>query len=95
MEDPLPGEGTPVGLANRLGNPRRERSRITFGKRRLVKVLTVPEVAEYLHVSRVTIYRMLKQKSLPAFHVASQWRVRVDDLERWMRRREPGGYHRP
>ena len=80
MEEPLPGERTPAALADRPGHPGRERSRITFGKRRLVKVLTVPEVAEYLHVSRVTIYRMLKQKSLPAFHVASQWLVRVDDL---------------
>ncbi len=46
-------------------------------------VLTVREVANYLHVSHSTIYRLLKQKEIPAFRVGADWRFSVEEIERW------------
>jgi excisionase family DNA binding protein len=50
------------------------------------KVLTLTEVSNYLRVSRVTIYRMIRRKDIPAFRLAGSWRFNVEDLERWIQR---------
>jgi len=47
------------------------------------RVLTVKEVANYLHVHQSTIYRMLKRAQLPAFRVGSDWRFNVETIDRW------------
>jgi excisionase family DNA binding protein len=47
------------------------------------RVLTVKEVADYLHVHQSTIYRMLKRAQLPAFRVGSDWRFNVETIDRW------------
>ena len=47
------------------------------------RVLTVKEVADYLHVHQSTIYRMLKRAQLPAFRVGSDWRFNVEEIDRW------------
>ena len=52
------------------------------------KILTVPEVAEYLHVHPTTIYRLLRAKQLPAFRVGSEWRFNVDTIDRWRSEQE-------
>jgi len=48
------------------------------------KVLTIPEVSEYLRVSRQTIYRMLRRGDIPAFRIGGDWRFNIEDLERWI-----------
>ncbi len=45
-------------------------------------ILTVPELANYLKVSRSTVWRWCNQGSLPAFKVGRSWRVRWSDMER-------------
>lgn len=47
------------------------------------RVLTVRELAAYLHVHQSTIYRMLKRSQLPAFRVGSDWRFNVERIDRW------------
>lgn len=47
------------------------------------KVLTVQEVSKYLRVHRSTIYRLLKQRRLPAFRVGSDWRFNIEAIDRW------------
>ena len=44
------------------------------------EILTVKEVAKYLRVSRVTIWRWCKQGVIPASQVGRSWRIRRDDL---------------
>ena len=51
-------------------------------------MLTVEEVADYLHVHPSTIYRLLKRKELPAFKVGSDWRFNVEQIDRWRVERE-------
>ena len=53
-------------------------------------VMTLEEVAQFLHVHPSTIYRMLKKRNIPAFKVGSDWRFNQESIERWMREREDG-----
>jgi excisionase family DNA binding protein len=54
------------------------------------EVMTVPELAERLNVSTITIYRLLKAGQLPAFRVGSDWRFSADAIAQWMKEREQG-----
>ena len=47
------------------------------------RLLTVREVANYLHVSRSTIHRLLKRNEIPAFRVGANWRFNVEEIDRW------------
>jgi len=47
------------------------------------KVITVSELAVYLHVHRSTLYRLLKKGQLPAFRIGSDWRFNVEAIDRW------------
>ena len=53
------------------------------------EVLTLREVSEYLRVSRVTIYRLIKRKDLPAFCVGRSWRFKIEDLHHWIETGSP------
>jgi len=46
-------------------------------------LLTLENVAEYLHVHPSTIYRLLKKKQLPAFKVGRDWRFNRESIDRW------------
>jgi excisionase family DNA binding protein len=52
------------------------------------KVLTVTEVAEYLHVHPSTIYRLLRKREIPAFRVGSDWRFNRESIDDWRTSRE-------
>ena len=48
------------------------------------RLLTVREVAEFLHVTPGTIYRMTRARTIPgAFRVLGSWRFSVEQLDRW------------
>ena len=49
----------------------------------MAPVLTVHSVAEYLHVHPSTIYRLLKNRQLPAFKVGRDWRFDREAIDRW------------
>ena len=44
-----------------------------------INVMTVREVSAYLHVHPGTIYKLLKRHQIPAFHVGSDWRFKIED----------------
>ena len=44
------------------------------------ELLTVKEVAGYLRVSRVTVWRWCQQGVIPASQVGRNWRIHRDDL---------------
>lgn len=52
------------------------------------ELLEVPEVARYLKVSDVTIYRWCKQGRLPCLKLGHSWRVRRSALENFLQRGE-------
>jgi len=50
-------------------------------------IMTVDEVAEYLHCHSSTIYRLLKKGEIPgAFRVGGDWRVNSDKFHEWIER---------
>ena len=49
------------------------------------EIMTLTEVAEYLHCHKITVYRMVQSGQIPAFQVGSSWRLRREDIDRWDR----------
>ncbi len=47
-------------------------------------ILTVREVAAYLRLHAVTVYRMAQSGDLPAFRVGRGWRFKRDQIEEWL-----------
>jgi excisionase family DNA binding protein len=54
------------------------------------EVMTVPELAEYLRVHPITIYRLLHAGRLPGFRVGSEWRFNRATIEKWQQGAEHG-----
>ena len=47
------------------------------------QVMTVREASEYLRIHPTTIYRLLKRGLIPAFRIGSDWRFRLEELDKW------------
>ena len=58
-------------------------------------VMTVAEIAEYLKVQRITIYRWARKGKIPAFRVGEDWRFHRDAIDKWMRDRQVKRFHLP
>ena len=48
--------------------------------------MTVKEVAKYLDVHPMTLYKLVREGRIPAFKVGGQWRFRKVALDRWVDR---------
>ena len=48
------------------------------------RFLTAAEVAGTLRVSTMTVYRLIKAGDLPAVRVGKSYRVREDDVDRYL-----------
>jgi excisionase family DNA binding protein len=59
------------------------------------RILTVPEVAAYLRVHPSTIYRVLRQGTIPAFKLGSEWRFNIESIDRWRVERERRSLAKP
>jgi excisionase family DNA binding protein len=44
------------------------------------QIMTVEEVAEFLKLSKITIYKLVKKGQLPGFRVGNSWRFRKDKI---------------
>ena len=53
------------------------------------EILTVQEVAEYLKLSRTTIWRWCNEGKLSAFKAGRGWRIHRSEIER-ITRQKPG-----
>lgn len=53
--------------------------------------MTVKELSEYLRLDRMTIYKMLKEGSIPASRIGHQWRFFRSDIDKWIRSLRSGG----
>lgn len=49
------------------------------------RLMTIEEVAAYMQVSRFTVYRLAKERSMPATRIGRQWRFQKEEIDRWMR----------
>jgi len=53
------------------------------------KMLTVKEVADYLRVDRVTVWRWCKQGTIPASQIGHHWRIDREDLLQILKTTQP------
>jgi excisionase family DNA binding protein len=51
-------------------------------------IMTLDEVASYLRVHTSTVYRMAKNRSIPAFKIGSDWRFNRESIDQWRVRAE-------
>ena len=51
-------------------------------------LLTIEEVAQALKVSKMTIYRYIKAKKLPAYKLEQELRIKEDDLNEFLKKRK-------
>ena len=51
-------------------------------------VFTVPELARYLRMKPITIYKHVAGGKLPGFKVGSQWRFKKRTIDNWIEEQE-------
>jgi excisionase family DNA binding protein len=49
------------------------------------EIVTVRDLASYLHCHQSTIYRLAKSGEIPAFRLGGGWRFKISDINRWSR----------
>ena len=52
------------------------------------QVMTVKEIAEYLDVHPMTIYKYVQEGKIPAFKIGASWRIRIESIKKWMQENE-------
>lgn len=50
----------------------------------MTELLTIEELANYLKISKMTIYRLIKQNKIPVLSVGNQWRFNKDNIDLWL-----------
>ena len=55
-------------------------------KERVDKIMTVCEVATYLSMHKITIYKLIKAGIIPAFKIGGQWRFKKSTIDNWIAR---------
>ncbi|MCX5719986.1 MAG: helix-turn-helix domain-containing protein [Nitrospirae bacterium] len=52
------------------------------------RLLTIDEVAEFLHVNPMTVYVWVKDGKIPAFKIGKVWRFRKSEIDNWLRKQK-------
>jgi excisionase family DNA binding protein len=55
-------------------------------------VFTVPELANYLRMKPITIYKHVAGGKLPGFKVGSQWRFKRKTIDSWIEEQERSSF---
>lgn len=48
------------------------------------KLLTLSELADYLHVSKEKLYRMAQNGKIPASKLGGSWRFKRSRVDKWL-----------
>jgi len=56
----------------------------------MAALMTLEEVADYLRVTRKTIYRLVEKRAIPSTRVGHQWRFDREAVEAWLRQNSSG-----
>jgi excisionase family DNA binding protein len=52
------------------------------------EIMTVGEVAAYLHVHPSTVYKMMKHKEQPGFRIGADWRFHRANILAWIKEKQ-------
>ena len=56
----------------------------------MAELITLEEVADYLRVTKKTVYRLLESGRIPAIKVGRQWRFSKSAVDEWLRANSVG-----
>ena len=70
----------------KLTQPKRNEFMAEEKRPQRTQIMTLKEVAKYLGVHTMTVYRLLKEKKLPGFKVGGQWRTKKEVLDNFLLR---------
>ena len=48
------------------------------------QILTIQELSDYLKVPVSTLYKLVREKSIPSFKVGKHWRFHKDAIDAWI-----------
>ena len=51
---------------------------------RVPEVLTIDQLADYLQITKSTLYKLSQEGRIPAQKVGRHWRYRKDAIDRWL-----------
>jgi excisionase family DNA binding protein len=57
---------------------------VAQGEFREARFVTVNEVAQLMRVSKMTVYRLINQGDLPAVRIGRGYRIREEDVHRYL-----------
>jgi excisionase family DNA binding protein len=84
------GHALNAGVPICIWLPRKTAGILTVGKNILEhEILTIREIAFYLRVSRVTVWRWCQAGLLPAHQLGRSWRIYQEDLLRFLEKPAP------
>ena len=52
-------------------------------------VLTIDDLAEYLKISKSTLYKLAQEGALPGQKIGRHWRFHRDAVDEWLRTERP------
>ena len=52
------------------------------------ELMTIDEVASYLHVKKRTVYEWVKKGKIPAIKTVGQWRFKKDKIDAWLEEKQ-------
>jgi PTS system nitrogen regulatory IIA component len=52
------------------------------------RLLTLDEVAEFLHINPMTLYAWVKDGRMPAFKIGKVWRFRKAEIDDWLKKQK-------
>jgi len=59
-------------------------SKIVRREKAMEKLLTLPQLAEYLQVSGTKLYKMAQRNKIPASKVGGNWRFKQSHIDKWL-----------
>ncbi|UCD55293.1 MAG: helix-turn-helix domain-containing protein [Candidatus Omnitrophota bacterium] len=51
-------------------------------------LMTIDEIAKYLRMKKVTIYKHAQEGKVPGFKVGSKWRFKKSTVDKWIAHKE-------
>ncbi len=54
------------------------------------EIMTIKQVAEYLKVSPRSVYKLVKEGTIPTFKIMNMWRFERSKIDRWINEKSEG-----
>jgi excisionase family DNA binding protein len=64
------------------------RNKCNVSQSNMDEVLSVEELADYLKIKTVTLYKLLREGQVPAFKIGATWRFRESTIDEWIAAQE-------